>query len=153
MRPFTKVHKEFWTCPKYWALPSDNDRWGYDYLYTSPHQTMAGVFTLPAGYGASDIRWSIDRFSKMVCNVQKAGLIEHDSDTEEFWIVDWFVWNGPKNNPKHCVAIEKILARVRSPAVRTAAANGYGLHRRQFDALGEVDEGIVALDAMRNKHK
>src|SRR5262245_38681348 len=75
MREFSKISPAVWHSPRFNSLPSDDGRYLYLYLLSSPHQTSAGAYHLPEGYACADLGWSQKRYREARETLIEADLI------------------------------------------------------------------------------
>lgn len=120
MRKFSMVSPKLWDSPRFHALGSDDARYLYVYLLTCKHQTTAGAFSLPIAYGAADLRWSVDRLAKALQQLVDGGMIVHDPETQEIFVLRWFRHNTVAKG-KHRQGVERIICELDSDRVREAA--------------------------------
>ncbi len=116
MRDFTKVSPTIWHSDKFKSLPSDDARFVYLYLLTSPHQTSAGCFHLPNAYAASDLSWLQSRYEQARDELIAAEMIRFDASTSVVGIAGWFRFNPPQNQ-KHLIGIRHALERLPSQLI------------------------------------
>jgi hypothetical protein len=120
MRDFSKISPAVWHSSRFNNLPSDDGRYLYLYLLTSPHQTSAGAYQLPEGYACADLRWSSERYHAARAELLMADLISFDDETEVVAINRWFKHNPPMNE-KHFRGIVRLLDRLPSETIQEAA--------------------------------
>jgi hypothetical protein len=105
MRDYGKVHTTFWSSQTIASL-SDDGRLLALYLMTSPHTTIAGVFRLPDGYVAEDLRWPAERVAKGFAELFENGFANRCETTKWVWIIKHLVWNPPENPNQRKAAIK-----------------------------------------------
>ena len=120
MREFSKISPAVWHSPRFNGLPSQDGRYLYLYLLTSPHQTSAGAYSLPEGYACADLQWPKEKYCAARDELIAADLIDFDAKTEVVLIKRWFKHNPPMNQ-KHLQGILKLLDRLPSPRLQEAA--------------------------------
>jgi hypothetical protein len=79
MREFSKISPALWQSERFNSLPSDDGRYLYLYLLTNEHQNSAGCYRLLDLYACSDLRWSIERYSKARSELVDGGLVRFDA--------------------------------------------------------------------------
>lgn len=119
MRDFSKVSPHLWRSKRFRSL-GDEGRLLHMYLLTCEHQTSAGCLRLPDAYAAADLGWPVDKFHRATAEVEEAGLIVHDDETEEIFVTRWFKHNPPTNS-KHRQGVDRIISEIDSDKVREAA--------------------------------
>ncbi|MEI9992745.1 MAG: hypothetical protein WDM86_22260 [Rhizomicrobium sp.] len=120
MRDFTMVSPRIWMSPKFWALPSNEERFVYLYVLTGQHQNGAGAYHLPVGYAAADLRSTPVAVTAALGELNQAGLIEFDPATSEVLIVGWFDLCKPQN-AKHYEGVKRRIAQLLSARLRDIA--------------------------------
>jgi hypothetical protein len=120
MRDFTKVSPAVWKSQKFAGLPDSNCRLFYLYCLTSAHQTNAGISKIPIPYAAHDLQQSLEVVEKSLEACIEAGLLEHDPDTDEIMVANWFTFNIPMNI-RHRLGVAKTIERVESVKLQSLA--------------------------------
>ena len=133
MRDFSKISPALWHSQRFNTLPSDDGRYLYLYFLTCEHQNSAGCYRLPDGYACHDVQWPQERYQKARSQLIDAELIGFDDACSVVMICRWFKHNPPMNE-KHLIGIERILEKLPSIAIQSAAQ----------DALNEAWESIAA---------
>lgn len=110
MAVYSKVERRIWRDEKVRPL-SDDGKTCFLYLLTSPHGNIMGMYVLSAGYGASDLNWSVERFSKAFQEVLAQGFISYDNATDLVLVKKYLVHN-PIENPNQVTAALKMLAEL-----------------------------------------
>lgn len=119
-RDFSKVSPKVWRSPRFRGLQNEQAKLFYLYLLTCEHQSSAGCFRLPDAYAAADLAWSeVDLTAAREACID-AGLLVHDPETEEYFVLRWFKHN-PSTNGKHRKGIERLISDLDSDHVREAA--------------------------------
>ena len=118
MREFSKISPAVWHSSRFNSLPSDDGRYLYLYLLSSPHQTSAGACHLPEGYALADLNWLAERYRNALQELIKADLIEFDPEAEVVVVKRWFRHNPPMNE-KHLRGIVRLLERLPSQTIRS----------------------------------
>jgi hypothetical protein len=121
MREFSKIAPNIWSSKKFKSLETSDDRLAYFYLLTSPHSNWCGCYSLPIGYMAADLGWSLEASRKAIDSLSKGYLIKYDEAENTVLIVNWFAHNPPTNS-KHAVGIWKNLCRANSETLQVEAA-------------------------------
>lgn len=110
MRDYGKVTCEFWSI-------ADRDNMSDDgkllalYLQTCVHSTIAGVFRLPDGYAAEDLRWEPERVREGFRELLSKGFANRCETTKWVWVAKHLEWNRPEN-PNQLKAVLKVVATV-----------------------------------------
>lgn len=90
-RPFTMVAPGLHSSRRFLAL-DDSRRALFFYLLTGPHQTSCGCSQIKPGYACADLGagWSEPKYLAGIADIENAGLIITDPDTNEIYIERWF---------------------------------------------------------------
>lgn len=123
MRDYGRVHSTFWSSPTISPL-SDDGKLLALYLMTCPHNTIAGVFRLPDGYIAEDMRWDSERVSKGFYELFRNGFARRCPETKWVWICKHLEWNPP-DNPNQQKAVDKVVSSVPVECAWLADFNGF----------------------------
>jgi hypothetical protein len=105
MRDYGKVYTSFWSSQNIQDL-SDDGKVLALYLMTCQHNTISGVFRLPDGYAAEDLKWSSERVSKGFTELLANGFANRCETTKWVWVIKHFEWNAPEN-PNQVKAAKK----------------------------------------------
>lgn len=115
-REFNMVSPALWGSEKF-ASVSRSAKLLHLYVMTSPHQTSAGGYRLPAGYAAEDLHCDPDEFGADLAELVKAGLLLHDPDSKEVYVVGWFRFCAPANQ-KHAIGAHRLISKIASDRLR-----------------------------------
>ena len=121
MRDFSKISPALWHSKRFNNLPSDDGRYLYLYLLTNEHQTSAGCYRLPDGYATNDLSWELSRYVTARQELVAADLIFFDELESVVMITRWFQHNPPMSD-SHFIGIERVLAKLPSQEIWTAAS-------------------------------
>lgn len=110
MRDYGKVHSTFWSSPTIAPL-SDDAKLLALYLLSCTHSTIAGVFRLPDGYVAEDLRWEPPRVTEGFAELLANGFARRCESTKWVWVVKHLEWNPP-DNPNQRKAAAKVAQAV-----------------------------------------
>jgi hypothetical protein len=124
MRSYAKVSPTIWSSDHFNALPSDDSRFVFIYLLSSPHSNSAGCYRLPDQYARVDLNWPLDRYQKAKAEVIATGMASFDAITSTVLIEKWWQFNQPANE-KHRRQIEAELKRIPSPTLKAKAIAEY----------------------------
>lgn len=116
-REFSKVSPAVWRSKRFLALKTDRGRLLLLYFMTSQHQNSAGAYKLPEGYAVSDLGWATDAYRDARAELQAAGLIHYDPETEEVYVSGWFKVCPPMND-KHASGTMSRISEIESDALR-----------------------------------
>lgn len=135
MRDYGRVHGTFWSSPAT-ADMSDRAKLLALYLMTCTHGTIAGVFRLPEGYIAEDLRWETEEVREVFSELLDKGFANRCETTKWVWIIKHLEWNRPEN-PNQRKAAVKVASGVPSDcgwigAFTRAWGELLGLHIEQF---------------------
>ncbi len=157
-REFNPISPAIWGSERF-ASVSSSAKLLLLYVMTSPHMTSAGGYRLPAGYAAEDTGCSTDEFTTALAELVRAGLLMHDQDTKEVYVVGWFRFCAPANQ-KHAIGAERLICKMASDALRESMeadfmATSWGARLtepvaevRRIDATG-ANNHLLATPLMR----
>ena len=118
-RTFAQVSLSLWRDARFKGL-SERAKLALLFCWTGPHSTSAGVGLLFDGYAALDLGLTVAEWQAAREEVESAGLISRDPETETILVHDYFKANRPANQ-KHVAAIRAQIASVSSPELREIA--------------------------------
>jgi hypothetical protein len=124
MRDYSKISPKVWRSPRFQGLGAERAKLFYLYVLTCQHQSSAGCFRLPDAYASADLDWNQEELAGARTALVGAGLLVHDSETDEYFVPRWFKHN-PGTNPKHRTGIERLISELDSDRVREAAEAEY----------------------------
>jgi hypothetical protein len=127
MRDYGRIYARYWTSADIQDL-ADQPKLLGAYLLSCAHGTIAGVFHLPDGYAAEDLRWGIDTLSEGFEKLAEIGFVQRCATTKWVWICKHLEWNKPEG-PKQWIAVRKMVARV--PA-SVSWRNSFEWHLKQY---------------------
>lgn len=110
MRDYGRVYGTFWSSPTVARLSPDGRTLAL-YLLTCPHSTIAGVFRLPDGYVAEDLKWPVERVQEPFGELFANGFANRCETTKWVWVVKHLKWNPP-DNPNQRKAAAKMASAV-----------------------------------------
>lgn len=110
MREYGKVSCDFWALADRDGM-TDHGKLLALYLQTCVHSTIAGVFRLPDGYAAEDLRWQPERVREGFRELLANGFANRCETTKWVWVVKHLDWNPPEN-PNQLKAVLKVVATV-----------------------------------------
>lgn len=116
-REFSKVSPAVWRSKRFLALRTDRGRLLLLYYMTSQHQNSAGAYKLPEGYAISDLGWAVESYRDARTELQDAGLIYYDPETEEVYVTGWFKVCPPMND-KHASGTMARISEIESDTLR-----------------------------------
>ncbi|RUW53745.1 hypothetical protein [Mesorhizobium sp. M8A.F.Ca.ET.021.01.1.1] len=117
-RNFTMVAPGLHSSRRFLAL-DDSRRALFFYLLTSPHQTSCGCSQIRPGYACADLGpgWPEPKYQTCLADLEGAGLIITDPDTNEIYIDRWFKHNS-KGSWKYAKAIQSQIDKIESEMLR-----------------------------------
>lgn len=116
MTAYHRVFSRLWVNPVYRSC-SEDGRHALVYLLTCPHRNTEGLFRLPIPLAAYDLGWQHDRTDRAMAELETAGFIALDRDTDLVWLVNAVKWNAPRG-PKQIKGAVNVLAEVPSSPLR-----------------------------------
>jgi hypothetical protein len=126
MRNFSKVNPQIWGRKPFKDL-SDGGKLMIFYFLTCRHQNSAGCYQVPDGYVTSDLRWTQEQYDTFRTEVEQAGWIAYDVETQEVYVIDWFKEN-PITNDKHREGVKRLIGILDSEKLANLA----------YEAIGEL---------------
>lgn len=70
----------------------------YFYLRSNSHRNMSGIYKLPLGYAAIDLKINQDELNEYFQNLISEGVIEYDFETDEVFVKDMLKRNVYTSN-------------------------------------------------------
>lgn len=116
MTAYHRVFSRLWVNPAFRSC-SEDGRHALVYLLTCPHRNTEGLFRLPIPLAAYDLGWQQDRTGQALAELETAGFIAIDRDTDLVWLVNAVKWNAPRG-PKQIKGAVNVLAEVPSSPLR-----------------------------------
>lgn len=121
----------------------DSGRALFLYLLTGPHQTSCGCSQIKPGYACADLgpNWPLEKYQRYLSDIEAAGLIITDPETNEIYIERWFQHNS-KGSWKYAKAISGQIEKIESEMLREkvdADFAGTDLGRAAYEA-GEAEK-------------
>lgn len=114
MTEYSKVQKRIWNSKTFNQL-SEDGKFFWLYVLTSPHSNMLGFYILKPGYAQEDLDWSTKRFDKSLhelLGIQLSngceGLIKYDPDNNLILIKNYLEHNPLKNPNQVKAACRKL---------------------------------------------
>jgi hypothetical protein len=149
-RDFTKVLPTLWHDEDFKSLPLDIHRYLYLYYLTSPHQSSAGCYRLPDGYAVEDLGWELEKYRSARDVLSERQRISFDPATSEVLIEGWFKDNPP-DNPNHRKGTERLVAKIRSPALRekSEVSLAASIKKKDKDGIGSVVHWLSCATCVR----
>jgi hypothetical protein len=112
---YTRIYDAFWKDEDIRVL-DDASKLLYLYLLTCRHRTMIGLYEMPKGYIADDLRWGIDRVSKgLRCLIDK-GFILYD-EPSRFVLIPMFLKHNPLDGPKQEAGAVNVFKKLPNTAL------------------------------------
>ena len=112
---FTKIDSILWTDSKYKEL-SDDGKFLFIYVLTCPHRNILGFYFLPVPYGAFDLGWVPERFTKGLDELFSKGFINYNHKTNMIFIKNFLKYN-PLENPNQVKGALKVLDSLPSGSI------------------------------------
>lgn len=155
MRDYGRVYAKFWTSDDIREL-SDDGRLLALYLLTSPHGNLAGVFYLPDGYAAEDMKWTPERVAKAFEELSRNPFARRCERTKWVWVCKYLTWNPPEN-PNQLKAARKIAANLpakcswRSEFQRSFASMMGDVAPPEQKSLGTLPQGSATQEQYKDQ--
>jgi len=96
MSRYIRIASRFWTDEKVIKL-SEQEKFLYLYILTSPHSNMLGFYVLPKLYAMHDLGWNDEQFTKPFTKLLEKGLIKYDETTSVILIPNFLRYNPIQN--------------------------------------------------------
>ncbi|MBZ9760316.1 hypothetical protein LB553_05430 [Mesorhizobium sp. CA8] len=117
-RNFTMVAPGLHSSRRFLAL-DDSQRALFFYLLTSPHQSSCGCSQIRPGYACADLgpNWPEPKYLTCLGDLEGAGLIITDPETNEIYVTRWFKHNS-KGSWKYAKAVQSQIDKIESEMLR-----------------------------------
>lgn len=139
---YGKVHQTFWTDPKSRAF-SDDAKLLAVYLVSGPHRAAIGAMRLPIGYIVSDLRWKESRIEQGLLEMERAGFIVWDRQSEWLCIINQVKYDPP-TNPNQVRSLAKAANEIGSESIRQACTRAVIGHLKALsNDFGSLFEGLA----------
>lgn len=116
MGRYQKIHTQFWQDEKTREL-SDDGKFLFLYVLSSPHSNAIGLYVLPKGYILEDLKWSEKRFAKPFRELLGKGLIYYDFESNLIMIKNHLKYNPLENENQTKAAIKLIASLPKSQII------------------------------------
>ncbi len=107
-RRYQRIFVNYWQDDKIRQI-SEDARFLFLYILTSPHSNSLGLYCLPMLYIMSDLEWKDKRLNKAFKELLEKGLIKYDKDNRLIFIRNHLKHN-PIENPNQVLANIKIAS-------------------------------------------
>lgn len=114
---FSKVSPAVWRSRRFTTLSSTEAKLLYLYFVTSDHQTSIGAYSIPTGYAIADLGWTVMAYETARAELERAGLILFDDDTETVYVERWFK-HSPPMNMKHLQGCQRLIGELESEMIQ-----------------------------------
>lgn len=114
---FSKVSPAVWRSRRFNGLPDSDAKLLYLYFVTSEHQTSIGAYSIPTGYAIADLGWTSTTYSTARAQLETAGLIIFDKDTETVYVERWFK-HSPPMNESHAQGCMRLIGELDSEMIQ-----------------------------------
>ena len=104
---YQRIHAQIWSDEKFRKL-SEDAKFLFLYLMTSPHSNSIGIYVLPKQYIECDLGWSGKRLAIPFAELLKVGFILYD-ETERVVCIRNHIKHNPIQNQKQVISAEKII--------------------------------------------
>lgn len=115
MRVYGTIYSAFWNNETMSCLPDDAKLLAL-FLLTSDHGNLIGCFRLPLGYIAEDLRWTKERVTNALANLQEEKFLIYDHKLSWLIICNYLKWN-PIANPNQGRSVENIFLQVPNSSI------------------------------------
>ena len=139
---YGKVHQTFWTDPKTRAF-SDDAKLLAVYLVSGPHRAAIGAMRLPVGYIVSDLRWKDTRIEQALLEMEKAGFIARDRESEWLCVINQVKYDPP-TNPNQVRSLAKAANEIGCESIRQVCTTAVITHLKALgNDFGSLFEGLA----------
>ena len=114
---FSKVSPAVWRSRRFTTLSNTEAKLLYLYFVTSDHQTSIGAYSIPTGYAIADLGWTVLAYETARAELERAGLILFDDDTETVYVERWFR-HSPPMNMKHLQGCQRLIGELDSEMIQ-----------------------------------
>ena len=105
---YQRIHSQIWSDEKFIKLSQDA-KYLFIYLLTSPHSNGIGIYVLPKKYIECDLEWSTKQLAIPFDELLNSGLILYD-DVARLICIKNHIKHNPIENPKQVKSAEKIIS-------------------------------------------
>jgi hypothetical protein len=106
-RRFSQVPLSLWRKPVVKSL-SDEAKLALMFYWCGPHSTSAGISVVPDAYAEADLGWVTSKWLKARLELQSAGLVKHDQETETVLVAGYLRANPPANQRMREAIVKQI---------------------------------------------
>jgi len=128
---FTKIDERLWSDDKYLKL-SDDGKLLFLYILSCKHRNMIGLYALPIPYGAFDLSWTVERFTKGLSELSDNAFINYNKNTTVVFIKNFLKYN-PLENPNQVKGAMKVIQTIPTSTINTEL----------IDYLNTVDKPFI----------
>lgn len=114
MGRYRKVDTRVWNDEKFRSL-SQEAKYLFIYLLTSPHSTAWGAYVLDDLYIEADLGYSKQRINNLWGELIHTGIVFREKNTRLVCLPNWFKYNIPENQKTISACVNGILSLPKSP--------------------------------------
>lgn len=105
---YQKIYSQIWHDEKFIAL-SEDAKFLFFYLLTSPHNNSVGLYILPRQYALADLNWKAQRFNKPFMELLRLDFIMYD-ETVRLLCIKNHLKHNTLENENQSKAAAKVVA-------------------------------------------
>ena len=113
---YQKIHTKIWQDEKF-ILLTDDARYLFLYLMTSPHSNAIGIYVLPKKYIEGDLDWDAKQLREPFTELLQKGLIYYDEKVSLLVITNHLKYNPLENGNQVKYAVNQIAALPKSEII------------------------------------
>lgn len=106
---FTKIDELIWSDDKFKEL-TDDGKLLFIFVLTCSHRNILGLYFLPVPYGAFDLGWETERFTKGLRELLGKGFVNYCFNTNILFVKNFLKYN-PLENPNQ---VKKAMSDLKS---------------------------------------
>lgn len=106
--------------PKFWqdenvVLLSEDERFLFLYILTSPHSNMVGCYVLPPPYAMHDLGWEKERYVGAMEGLVEQKVVYYDTRTHVLLVPNFLKYNGIQNSNQSIGAVKALKELPETP--------------------------------------
>ncbi len=148
---YQKIEVVIWNDEKFINL-SQEARYLFLYILTSPHSNALGIYVLPKAYICEDLKWSAKQLGKPFSELLSKEIILYDETTRLVFIKNHLRHNPLENENQTKAAIKIIKELPKSPLIKGLSEGlGKQFHKPLREQLGEQyakSEAVAVTEAV-----